>query len=88
MKKKIKKILTVQLTIIEVILFAMLFEREQTSCIVEKENKNLLVYNYSANTLLAPKIVKEEVALTTNEIEEQNNMMINKQNVVLENEIE
>ena len=71
MKKKVKQILIVQLTIIEVILFAMLFDSDKTSCIVEKENKNLLVYNYSANTLLAPNIVKEEVVLTTNEIDEQ-----------------
>lgn len=82
MKKKIKQILIVQLSIIEVILFAMLFDSEQTSCVVEKENKNLLVYNYSANTLLAPNIVKEEVVLTTNEIEEQEDT--NEEEIVVE----
>lgn len=84
MKKKVKQILIIQLTIIEVILFAILFDSEQTSCIVEKENKNLLVYNYSANTLLAPKIVKEEVALTTNEIDEPEEIETSEEEIAVE----
>jgi len=71
MNKKIRKMLIIQLSILEVILFVLLIDVKQTSCIVETENDNLLVYNY-ANTLLAPRIVKEEVELITDDIDEDN----------------
>lgn len=64
--------LIVQLSIIEVILLILLIDTKQTSCAVETEYDNLLVYNYSANRLLAPKIVKEEVELITEDIDEDN----------------
>ena len=35
-----------------------------------KENNNLLVYNYNAGTLLAPRTVKEEIEVSTNIIDE------------------
>lgn len=72
MSKKIRKMLIIQLSILEVILFILLLDFEQTSCIIETENDNLLVYNY-ANTLLAPRVVKEEVELITNDIDEDKN---------------
>jgi len=74
MKKEIRQLLIIQLSIIEVILFVLLLDLDarQTSCIVETENDNLLVYNYSANKLLAPRIVKEEVELITNDVDEDN----------------
>ena len=70
MNKNIKKILIVQLSIIEVILFGLLIDNERTSCAVVTENDNLLVYNYSANNLLEPKIIKEEVELDIEEVDE------------------
>lgn len=70
MNKKIRKILIVQLSLLEVILFIMLIDNKQTSCAIETEKNNLLVYNYNADMLLAPKIVKEEVNLTIDEIDE------------------
>ena len=70
MSKEIRKMLIIQLSILEVILFILLIDVEQTSCVVETENDNLLVYNYNANALLDPKIVKEEVELITNDIDE------------------
>ena len=51
--------LIIQLSILEVFLFTLLLDNKQTSCIVETEKDNLLVYNYT-NTLLSPRIVKEE----------------------------
>lgn len=72
MSKEIRKMLIVQLSILEVILFILLLDFNQTSCIVETENDNLLVYNY-ANTLLDPRIVKEEVELITKDIDEDEN---------------
>jgi len=61
MKKIIKKMLIIQLSILEVFLLSLLFDTEQTSCIMETENDNLLVYNYPTDRLLSPMIVKEEV---------------------------
>lgn len=71
--KRIRKMLIVQLSIIEVILLVMLIDNKQTSCAIETEQDKLLVYNYNANMLLAPKVVKEEVELKTEEIDEDNN---------------
>lgn len=80
MNKKIRKILIVQLGIVEVILLILLVSDKQTSCIIEKENNNLLVYNYNSSTLLAPKLIKEEIEVLTEdkievseEIETENN---------------
>lgn len=80
MNKKIRKILIVQLSIVEVILLILLVSDKQTSCIIEKENNNLLVYNYNSSTLLAPKLIKEEIEVLTEdkievseEIETENN---------------
>jgi len=70
MNKKIRKMLIVQLTIIEIILIILLFDTEANSCVVDHENNNLLVYNYSANTLLASKVVKEDVELEIENIDE------------------
>jgi len=72
MKKIIKKMLIIQLSILEVFLLSLLFDTEQTSCIMETENDNLLVYNYPTDRLLSPMIVKEEVLLeeTDEDIEE------------------
>lgn len=70
MNKKIRKLLIVQLSIIEIILLVLLIDTEQKSCIIETEKKDLLVYNYNTNKLLEPRIVKEEVELTTEEKEE------------------
>lgn len=70
MNKNIKKILIVQLSILEVILFGLLFDNERTSCAVVTEKDNLLVYNYSANNLLEPRIIKEEVELEIDEVDE------------------
>lgn len=67
--KNIRKILIVQLTIIELVLVLLLIDNEQNSC-TTKENNNLLVYNYSAGTLLAPRTVKEEIEVSTNIIDE------------------
>lgn len=67
--KNIRKILIVQLTIIELVLVLLLIDNEQNSC-ATKENNNLLVYNYSAGTLLAPRTVKEEIEVSTNIIDE------------------
>lgn len=64
--KKIRKILIVQLCILEVFLFTLLFDEKEKSCIVEKENNDLLVYNYSS-MLLSPKIEKVEIDLETEE---------------------
>lgn len=63
MKKIIKKMLIIQFSILEVILLCLLVDIEQTSCIMETETDNLLIYNYSANRLLSPMIVKEDVLL-------------------------
>jgi len=70
MNKKLRKILIVQLSILEVILFVLLVDNKQNSCAVETEYDNLLVYNYNANNLLSSKIVKEEIELITDEIDE------------------
>lgn len=67
--KNIRKILIVQLTIIELVLVLLLIDNEQNSC-ATKENNNLLVYNYSAGTLLAPRTIKEEIEVSTNIIDE------------------
>ena len=67
--KNIRKILIVQLTIIELVLVLLLIDNEQNSC-ATKENNNLLVYNYSAVTLLAPRTIKEEIEVSTNIIDE------------------
>ena len=67
--KNIRKILIVQLTIIELVLVLLLIDNEQNSC-TTKENNNLLVYNYNAGTLLAPRTVKEEIEVSTNIIDE------------------
>ena len=67
--KNIRKILIVQLTIIELVLVLLLIDNEQNSC-ATKENNNLLVYNYSAGTLLAPRTNKEEIEVSTNVIDE------------------
>lgn len=48
-----------QLSILEVILFVLLIDIEQTSCVIETEKDNLLVYNYSSNRLLDPKHIEE-----------------------------
>ena len=71
MNKKIKKMLIVQLSILEVILFVMLIDVEATSCIIETENNDLLVYNYNSNNLLSPKTI-EEVEIETENIDEDN----------------
>ena len=65
----IRKILIVQLTIIELVLVLLLIDNEQNSC-TTKENNNLLVYNYNAGTLLAPRTIKEEIEVSTNVIDE------------------
>lgn len=70
MNKVIRKMLIIQLSILEVILCAMLVDIEQTSCIVETETDNLLVFNYNSKNLHAPLIVKEEVSLVTEDIDE------------------
>ena len=67
--KNIRKILIVQLTIIELVLVLLLIDNEQNSC-ATKENNNLLVYNYNAGTLLAPRTIKEEIEVSTNIIDE------------------
>lgn len=67
--KNIRKIMIVQLTIIELVLVLLLIDNEQNSC-ATKENNNLLVYNYSAGTLLAPRTIKEEIEVSTNIIDE------------------
>ncbi len=69
MKKKIRKMLIMQLSILEIFLFLLLIDNKKNSCTVMEENKKLLVYN-NANMLLAPKIVKEEIDLTTKNVEE------------------
>jgi len=70
MNKKIRKMLIMQLSILEVILCTMLIDIEQTSCVVKTETDNLLVYNYNSNNLHAPLIVKEEISLVTEDIDE------------------
>ena len=67
--KNVRKILIVQLIFIEIILFVLLFDSKQNSCIVETKS-DFLVYNYNASTLLAPRTVKEEVDLITQNIDE------------------
>lgn len=86
MSKKVKKILIVQLSILEVILFGLLFDNERTSCAVVTEKDNLLVYNYSANNLLEPKIIKEEVELDIEEVDEDVEEEINSSTETLEEE--
>ena len=70
MNKKIRKMLIIQLSVLEVILFTLLVDVKPTSCIEEIENDNLLVFNYNANNILSPMILKEEVELITEDIEE------------------
>lgn len=62
--------LIIQFSILEVILFVLLLDVEQNSCIIETESDNLLVYNYNADKLLAPRIVEEKVELLTEQIDE------------------
>lgn len=69
--KRIRKILIVQLCFVEIFLLMMLFDDKKTSCIVEKENDNLLVYNYNS-MLLSPKIEKVEIDLDTDKNDEDN----------------
>ena len=64
MKKEIRKILIVQLTLMEVILFVLLFDSKRTSCAIETENNKLLVYNYRGIIALL-KSSYEIVALLT-----------------------
>lgn len=71
MNKKIRKILIVQLSVIEVILLILLVSDKETSCITENENNNLLVYNYNSSSLLAPKLIKEEIEVLTEDKEEE-----------------
>jgi len=81
MNKKIRKMLIIQLSIIEVFLFVLLIDPREKSCIEKTDKDSLLVYNYSANTLLSPKIVKEEVELTTNEVLEEESEDANSETV-------
>lgn len=67
--KKLRKILIVQLTIIELVLVLLLIDNEQNSCL-ENENNNLLVYNYNVGTLLDAKNLKEEINVSTSIIDE------------------
>lgn len=83
MNKKIRKILIVQLSIIEVILLILLVSDKQTSCIIENDNNNLLVYNYNSSSLLAPKLIKEEIEVLTEDKEEEVS-----EEIVLENNLE
>ena len=69
--KTIRKILIVQLIIIEMILFVLLMDSDKKSCAVDKQNSNLLVYNYNSSMLLSPMIVKEEVELETEDKKEE-----------------
>ncbi len=71
--KTIRKILIVQLIIIEMILFVLLMDSDKKSCAVDKQNSNLLVYNYNSSMLLSPMIVKEEVELETEDKKEEEN---------------
>lgn len=71
MNKKIRKMLIIQLSIIEIFLVILLMDFDTKNCIIETENDNLLVYNYSANMLLEPKVVKEKIELTTDKIAEE-----------------
>ena len=89
MNKKIRKMLIIQLSIIEVILLILLIDVKQTSCITETENDILLVYNYNSNALLSPKIVKEEVELTTNKIDEESEdeTSIDEEEEIIEEEV-
>ena len=84
--KNVRKILIVQLTIIELVLVLLLIDNEQNSC-ATKENNNLLVYNYSAGTLLAPRTVKEEIEVSTNVIDEdkESKEEVKEENGILEN---
>jgi len=70
MNKKIRKILIIQLSIIEVFLIGLLLDIHKPSCIVQTDNDKLLFYNYSSNNLLSPKIVKEEVEIMIDNIDE------------------
>lgn len=67
--KKLRKMLIVQLTIIELVLVLLLIDNEQNSCL-ENENNNLLVYNYNVGTLLDAKNLKEEINVSTSIIDE------------------
>lgn len=72
MNKKIRKMLIIQLSFIEVILVALLFDVEQKSCITETRKDNLLVYNYTSNKLLDSRVIKENVVIETEKIDEDN----------------
>ena len=80
--------LIVQLSILEVILCTMLVDIEQKSCINETETDNLLVYNYNSNNLHAPLIIKEEVTLVTEEIDEDKEEKEEENSEIIEEEIE
>ena len=88
MNKKIRKMLIVQLSILEVILCTMLVDIEQKSCINETETDNLLVYNYNSNNLHAPLIIKEEVTLVTEDIDEDKEEKEEENSEIIEEEIE
>lgn len=75
--------LIIQFSILEVILFVLLLDVEQNSCIIETGSDNLLVYNYNSDKLLAPIMVKEDVELLTDKIDEdiENNEEIDSETV-------
>lgn len=88
MNKKIRKMLIIQLSILEVILCTMLVDIEQRSCINKTETDNLLVYNYNSNNLHAPLIIKEEVTLVTEDIDEDKEEIKEEDSEIKEEEVE
>lgn len=85
--KKLRKMLIVQLTIIELVLVLLLIDNEENSC-NENDNNNFLVYNYNVGTLLDAKNLKEEIDVSTSTIDESNDKIDEKEDEEIKEEVE